>query len=557
MKRCPACWWVPAITIVAILWPLGGISRARGDDAGEITADQVRDAIKRGVDYLKHTQNQNGTWPDYINNPGGVTSLCTLALLTAGEPIDSEPMQRALQQVRGIQPEKTYVVSLQTMVLCMAEPKKDLLLIRRNVQWLEEAQIKNGPADKVGTWSYTNEMRGGDNSNTQFAMLALHEAERVGVPVSQGIWRLALQHWTGDQRGDGSWGYFPNQETGSMTCAGIASVVIASGRLSSGDANIAGGELQCCGQHAEDKATVAIARGLAWLGDHFSVQANPGSPAGAWTMYYLYAIERVGRMTSNRFFFRRDGQRYDWYRMGAEALLARQNKIGEGYWQGDDHIESNPQISTSFALMFLAKGRRPVLVSKAKYGPGDDWQTHHSDIANITTYVETKWKKDFPLGLSWQVADVSHASVEDLLQAPVLYISGSQTPDLMDQAHKLRDYVDRGGFILAEATCPYNGGFDAGFRALMEKVFEEPEFRLKPLAPEHPLWNAEEPVRPALRPNLWSVDYGCRTSVIYCARPSRPICPTACRAIGKSLPAAIASCRRKCRSSSMPRFQWE
>ena len=28
---------------------------------------------------------------------------------------------------------------------------------------------------------------------------------------------------------------------------------------------------------------------------------------------------------------------------------------------------------------------------------------------------------------------------------------------------------------------------------------------------------AEEPVRPALRPNMWSVDYGCRTSVVYVA----------------------------------------
>ncbi len=38
----------------------------------------------------------------------------------------------------------------------------------------------------------------------------------------------------------------------------------------------------------------------------------------------------------------------------------------------------------------------------------------------------------------------------------------------------------------------------------MEKIFDEPEYRLKPVPPEHPLWNAEEPVRPALRPNLWS-----------------------------------------------------
>ena len=36
-------------------------------------------------------------------------------------------------------------------------------------------------------------MRGGDgdNSNSQFALLALHEAERVGVKASDRTWRLA------------------------------------------------------------------------------------------------------------------------------------------------------------------------------------------------------------------------------------------------------------------------------------------------------------------------------------------------------------------------------
>ena len=149
------------------------------------------------------------------------------------------------------------------------------------------------------------------------------------------------------------------------------------------------------------------------------------------------------------------------------------------------------------------------------------------------------------------------ASVDDLLQTPVLYISGSQAPQLMGHARKLRDYVDRGGFILAEAKCPYDAGFDPAFRELMEKVFEEPEFRLKPLPPEHPLWNAEEPVRPALRPNLWSVDYGCRTSVIYCAPPEKQDLPH-----GLSCYWEIASGRDRqsatgrCRSKSMPRCRW-
>jgi hypothetical protein len=517
MKRCSGRWWIPTVTILAIVLPVT-VCVAAQDDQGGITAEQVRTAIARGVDYLKHTQRADGTWEDYVNNPGGVTALCTLALLTAGEPVDSDAVQRALTQVRSLAPEKTYVVALQTMVLCMAEPKKDLLIIRRNVQWLEESQNQEGP--KKGSWSYSPEMRGGDNSNTQFAMLALHEAERAGIPVSDRTWKLGQEYWLGVQNGDGSWDYFPLHSTGSMTCAGITSMVIASDRLNAGDAEISGDDLQCCGPHKEDRAAASIERGLTWLGNNFSVQTNPGSPS-AWNMYYLYGLERVGRMTSHRFFYRRDGQRYDWYRMGAEVLLARQDQLKEGFWKGDDHIEANPLISTSFALLFLAKGRRPVLVSKARFGTDDDWDRHRSDLANLTTFVETKWKRDFPLGLSWQVIDIAGASVEDLLQTPVLYISGSQAPQLMNHAKKLRDYVDRGGFIMAEACCPYDGGFDQGFRALMEKVFEEPEFRLKPLPPEHPLWNAEEPVRPALRPNLWSIDYGCRMSVVYCAPPEQ------------------------------------
>lgn len=516
MKRCPACWWVPAVTVLLVVR-----SSLADDAATDISAAQVRAAIEKGVTYLKGAQNQNGSWSNYTSYSGGVTALCTLALLNAGVPVEDEQMRRALDYLRTLPPEWTYVTSLQTMVFCMAEPKKDLLLIRRNVQWLEDLQNKDGPLK--GAWTYGNQMHApGDPSNTQFALLALYEAERAGVPVSERTWTLALQYWLKLQNQDGSWSYTESGAPGrgSMTCAGIASLFITSGRLSAGDAEITADGLQCCGDHADNPAIRAMENGLAWLGNNFSVQANPGSGrfAGSWNLYYLYALERVGRMTSHRFFTSNDMRRYDWYRMGSEFLLARQDALS-GYWVGEGIAENNPQIATSFALLFLAKGRRPILVSKIRYGTGDDWDLHRADLANLTGYVETKWKRDYPLGLSWQIVDIAGASVDDLLQSPVLYISGDKNPDLLNQAKKLREYIDRGGFILAEACCHDSAPFDAGFRALMEKIFDEPEYRLKPVPPEHPLWNAEEPVRPSLRPNLWSIDYGCRTSVVYAAPP--------------------------------------
>ena len=79
------------------------------------------------------------------------------------------------------------------------------------------------------------------------------------------------------------------------------------------------------------------------------------------------------------------------------------------------------------ALLFLSKGRRPIVMAKLKYGDGDDWNQHRRDAAHLTAYTEEAWD----LGLTWQVMDPATATVEDLLQAPVLYISGSQAPQLV------------------------------------------------------------------------------------------------------------------------------
>ncbi len=55
--------------------------------AGEITDRDVRQAIERGVEYLKTQQDKNrGGWPEHPAQPGGLTALCTLALLNSGWP---------------------------------------------------------------------------------------------------------------------------------------------------------------------------------------------------------------------------------------------------------------------------------------------------------------------------------------------------------------------------------------------------------------------------------------------------------------------------------------
>ena len=198
-----------------------------------------------------------------------------------------------------------------------------------------------------------------------------------------------------------------------------------------------------------------------------------------------------------------------------------------GFWKGVGG-EDNPVVGTSLALLFLSKGRRPVLLAKLKHTPRNDWNRHRSDVDNLTRFVESRWELD----LTWQVIDLHAAKVEDLLQSPVLYLCGNSNllPSGARQqqmlARKLRDYLDRGGFLFAEAYC---GGadFDRGFRELMKQVFPEPEYRLHLLEPQHPIWYAEEKVGPEYLGRLWGIEFGCRTSVVYVA-PKPPQASLSC-----------------------------
>src|SRR6185295_12154132 len=94
--------------------------------------------------FLKREQRPDGSWPDHVPVPGGVTYLATLALLNAGVSPNDPEVKQALAVARRANPSMTYALALQTLVFCAAEPKKDLLLIRRNAQLLENLQIRAG-----------------------------------------------------------------------------------------------------------------------------------------------------------------------------------------------------------------------------------------------------------------------------------------------------------------------------------------------------------------------------------------------------------------------------
>ncbi len=481
-----------------------GSPPANASDTTTLTAEDVRKALERGIDYLKSKQLPDGTWPNQPHYDAGLTPLCTLALLNAGcHPETDEPVRRALNFLRRYTPRSTYTASLQTMALCAAQPTKDIAQIARNVKWLEARQHPGGK--QSGMWSIAAAYSADhtDNSMSHFAMLALNEAERVGIRVSPRIWTLALEHWQNTQNEDGSWGWGPGYPgSGSMTCAGIAALIIASGALNPSDSSVRGEQVIGCGIQEQDPH---FERAMAWLERYFSVYRNPGTEF--WLSYYLYALERAARMTARRFI-----GKHDWYREGARMLVSTQEFLGAWPSDVEFHEVRDKCVSTSFSLMFLAKGRWPVVMAHLQRKPTDDWNRHRNALANLVGHLEKSWERN----LTHQVVDLERASVEDLLEAPVLFLNGREYLQLTpEDKKKLRMYVDRGGFLFAERCCGGNG-FDVGFREAMRDIFPEAEFKLRPLEPDHPVWLMQETVAPNLLPPLWGIDVSCRTGVIYC-----------------------------------------
>ncbi len=494
--------------------------------AADLSARKVLTSIEKAKAFLVRSQNNDGSWSaqDTSRYGTGVTSLALLALLNAGMTPDDEPVAKCLTYLRSIkepEPTATYEVSLMIMALATAKDgEKDKARILTLAQKLESGQLKRGT--NAGCWSYfVNKAlidTGGDRSNGQFAILGLRDAANAGILIDREVWERARRHWLASQNPDGGWGYSQLRgampSTGSMTVAGVATLSITNSMLRDDAVLNPDGTLNCCGEAEEDKALEA---GMRWLSSRFSVRHNPGN--AAWLLYYLYGVERAGRLTGTRFF----GD-HDWYREGAQFLVDGQSNV-YGSWQGVGHLEGNPVIGTSFALLFLSKGLASVLVNKLEYGPidprqrkvlGDDWNQHADDVRNLSDLVSglPKW----PKLVTWQTLNFNKVEqfggVRDMLQAPVLYISGSDAPQFTEaQLGLLKEYVSQGGFIFAVANCR-SADFDTGIRELVSQMYPGGEAELEALPPDHPIYRSEYPLDPDTV-ELYGANFGCRTAIVY------------------------------------------
>jgi hypothetical protein len=528
--------------------------------AEEPLVGRVRTALNKGVDYLKTQQKPQGgdrhNWENdtlTVLQPGGSSCLAMLALLTAGVPADDGVVRRGMPYIRSIEPKHTYVVGLQTMVLTELGDVRDLPMIERNVNWLVNAAVTRGgrlgQGGRLEGWSYTS--NGGnraDNSNTQYALLGLWAGRQAGARIDKAVWEAIQDYYRTTQtkpilnaRGQpaAGWTYANGQgavPTLTMTAAGVCGLHIAAQQVNENlqKLNEETGVAANCGIYPEDDA---LAKGMRWLAQELRFSNPPH------TFYNVYGIERVGRLSGQRFI----GE-HDWYRDGCMYLTGLKESPGlaqkaGGEWKIDQALDGFPVISTSFAVLFLAKGRTPILLSKFAWdsradrpGTGTGWNRKHHDARHLVEYSSRELFKKMPL--AWQVFDARltdlgtdekfNDELSTLLQSPILYMNGHEAPVLTPaQKRLLRRYVDEGGFILAEACCG-SPEFARGFRALMEdkEVFGQ-ESPLLPLQPSHPIWSSHSLVPASVfqgehvpeEKKVQAIERGCKTVVVFLPQP--------------------------------------
>ena len=195
-----------------------------------------------------------------------------------------------------------------------------------------------------------------DNSNSQFAILALWAARRHDVPMVRTLNLIARRYHT-SQNADGSWGYaykFGGGEGGSsaMTCVGLLGLAVAHGLI-----NEDGG--------ANQVQDPRIIQGFLALDRHI------GTPTGNWkdrpmaNLYHLWSVERVGVLYDLPTIGKKD-----WYRWGAEILVANQKQLGN--WDKGGYPGATPVLDTCLALLFLKRANLAAdLGAKLPFTPDD------------------------------------------------------------------------------------------------------------------------------------------------------------------------------------------
>jgi hypothetical protein len=392
---------------------------------------EIDEAIKKGCDYLRSVHGNKNRVEQFTTHGAGPTCLAGLAMLEGQVPAGDPAVVNVTAAIRdaAYSASKTYQVALCLMYLdrygdTADDPLIQILACRLlagqtpnggwgydcpsggfNDQQLRaiKAEKNNGaPRMHPEVVKYAQTLQGGglgssgdDNSNTQFAALAVWMARKHGVPVEDALNRIQTRFMT-SQSPTGSWHYNGGVVGGaamgpgsspSMFCAGLIGLATAVGRREEARAKAntpkveepkpdskperrPGGDDPLFNppekpvappkkpaRPAPDALDIAVGRAFDGLGMVVAGSAQQGGGAlvlseggmhGSNDLYFFWSLERVCVIYG----IERLGG-VNWYEAGAHTLVV--NQAANGTWGGTKTTGYGVDVNTSFAVLFLCR----------------------------------------------------------------------------------------------------------------------------------------------------------------------------------------------------------
>jgi hypothetical protein len=445
--------WVGALAAVVIPVP------ARAADGPAID-----DAIARGVKAVQGLQQRDGSWSHGgAENTTGATALAAVTLLECGVDKGDPGLVNATRFIRNQVPglRQTYSIALSIIFLDRLGESADVPLIESlaarlvagqdpssGAWWYwcpepvaaeqarlraiaggqgtgdartlvagqaagDEQRARSGKPAAGAAQSFAQRMatlnaraagRGSDNSNTQFAILALWVARRHGFPVDTALKGAELHFRNSQDANDGGWSYSGSMRgmgvsTPTMTCAGLLGLAAGTGvridqaekareKSGHGDRGKAAHDpnkdiplkaaLHCLALSIGNPIAQPVGAGVPpagrpggrpprGAGGGGALGFGGGQPLGGLNFpqgggtdvagrsyYFLWSLERVAAILNMDTIGKKD-----WYGWGSDVIVAAQQN--DGTWKGS---YAQGGVDTCFALLFLKKANFAKDLSK-------------------------------------------------------------------------------------------------------------------------------------------------------------------------------------------------
>jgi len=344
---------------------------AAADSAPGGTPREIAQARQRGIDFLRTTQADDGSWT--TTRSPGITGLVVTSLLQNGLAPDDPTVHKGLKHLESyIQKDggvyapqsshRNYETCIAVLAFSAANREgrytKQIAAAEkflRKLQW-DEDEGKERSDESYGGAGYGSHSRP-DLSNTSFLIEALKAAgvasddpamqkALIFVSRSQNLETEANTTAFAARVNDGGFYYTPaaggSSQAGttdagglrsyaSMTYAGLKSMIYA-------------------GVGPEDPRVKAASD---WIRRHYTVASNPGLDQQG-LYYYLHTFAKALDALGVDAVEDQNGLKHDWRRDLAGQLLATQKANGSWVNEAPRWNEGDPNLVTAYALLALS-----------------------------------------------------------------------------------------------------------------------------------------------------------------------------------------------------------